>query len=96
MRDTVAKSAAGMWRTSRIRTSICADTLGEVPLERLHLQRERHDHLQSRVAQFIVDPEFTPVLCDGAFGKQLLDSPYVAEEEARVTRAWKRLQAIRL
>ena len=68
--------------------------LGEVPLERLHLQRERHVRCNPAVAQFIVDPAFEPVACDGPFGKVNLDSEYVANEERRVTRGWKRLQEI--
>jgi hypothetical protein len=68
--------------------------LGEVPLERLHLQRERHIRCNPAVAQFIVDPGFEPVTCDGAFSKANFDSEYVAEEERRVTGGWKRLQEI--
>lgn len=68
--------------------------LGDVLLERLHLSRERHIRCNPALAQFIVDSEFEAVPCAGMFAKQLLDSVYVAEEEARVTRGWKRLQAI--
>jgi hypothetical protein len=68
--------------------------LGEVPLERLHRQRERHIRCNSALAQFIVDPGFDPVTCDGAFAKLFLDADYVRNEEIRVTRAWKRLMAI--
>jgi hypothetical protein len=68
--------------------------LGEVPLEELHLQRERHIRCNPALAQFIVDPNFAPVACEGAFGKANLDAPFVEEEEKRVTRAWRRLQAI--
>src|SRR5690242_12796451 len=41
--------------------------LGEVPLERLHLQRERHVRCNPALAQFIVDPEFPALSCDGPF-----------------------------
>jgi hypothetical protein len=68
--------------------------LGEVPLEELHLQRERHIGCNPALAQFINDPEFTPIFCEGAFAKANLDSAFVCEEENRVTRAWRRLQAI--
>ena len=68
--------------------------LGEVPLERLHLQRERHIPCNPALAQFIVDAGFPAVTCGGAFAKSFLDSAFVAGEEARVTRGWKRLQAI--
>ena len=68
--------------------------LGEVPLERLHLQRERHIRCNPALAQFIVDPAFEPVICEGPFGKANLDSEFVTDEERRVTRGWKRLQDI--
>jgi hypothetical protein len=68
--------------------------LGEVPLERLHLQRERHIRCNPSLAQFIVDDRFEPVTCTGPFGKANLDVDHVSGEEARVTAAWRRLQAI--
>jgi len=68
--------------------------LGEVPLERLHLQRERHIDCNPALAQFIVNPEFAAISCPGAFDKRQLDASYVADEEIRVTRGWKRLRAI--
>lgn len=68
--------------------------LGEVPLERLHLQRERHIRCNPTLAQFIVDERFEPAKCDGPFGKTFLDASYVLDEERRVTAAWRRLQEI--
>ena len=68
--------------------------LGEVPLERLHLQHERHIRCNPALAQYIVDPAFAPVACVGPFAKAGLDSAYVADEERRVTRGWRRLQEI--
>ncbi len=68
--------------------------LGEVPLERLHVQRERHIRCNPALAQFIVDERFDPIACDGPFTKANLDSEFVAAEEARVTRGWRRLQEI--
>ncbi len=68
--------------------------LGEVPLEKLHLQPECHIRCHPELAQFIVDPGFVPVICAGPFAKDALDPLFVAEEEVRVTRGWKRLQAI--
>jgi len=68
--------------------------LGEVSPEKLHLLRERHIRCNLVVAQFIVDPKFAPVRCEGAFAKDQLDAEYVAQEEARVTRGWRRLQEI--
>jgi len=68
--------------------------LGEVDPEKLHLLRERHIRCNPTVAQFIVDPGFEPVKCEGPFAKEQLDPAYVAEQEARITRGWRRLQEI--
>jgi hypothetical protein len=68
--------------------------LGEVPPEMLHRLPERHVRCNPVLAQFIVDPSFEPVLCEGPFAKGMLDPVHVAEEEARVTRGWRRLQEL--
>ena len=68
--------------------------LGEVRPEELHVSRERHIRCNPTLAQFIVDPSFTPLTCDGAFAKESLDPSSVAEQEERVTRAWRRLQQL--
>jgi hypothetical protein len=68
--------------------------LGEVPPEQLHLLRDCHIRCNTSLAQFIVDPGFPPVVCEGAFAKQFLDTSFVEEEEARVTRGWRRLQEV--
>jgi hypothetical protein len=68
--------------------------LGEVsPLE-LPTLRERHIRCNPATAQYIVDPAFPPVRCEGPFAKEGLDAAFVAEQEERVTRAWRRLQQI--
>ena len=68
--------------------------LGEVPLELLHRLPERHIACNPALAQYIVDPGFPPIPCDGPFAKSNLDAGYVRAEETRVTRGWRRLQAI--
>jgi hypothetical protein len=68
--------------------------LGEVPPEKLHILRERHIRCNPTLAQFIVDPNFEPVRCPGPFAKEQLDPVSVAEQEAQVTRGWRRLQEI--
>lgn len=68
--------------------------LGEVPLDVLHLLPERHLRCNPALAQFIADPGFEPVACPGPFGKAGLDPAFVAEEEGRVTRGWRRLRAL--
>ena len=68
--------------------------LGEIPLDQLHLAAEQHVRCNPALAQYIVDPAFDPVRCDGPFDKAHLDPAFVAQEEERVTRGWKRLRAI--
>ena len=68
--------------------------LGEVPLELLHTLPERHIRCNPALAQYVVHPGFPPVKCDGLFDKVLLDPAFVALEEARVTRGYRRLLAI--
>lgn len=68
--------------------------LGDVSPLALPTQRERHIRCNPALAQFIVDANFAPVRCDGPFAKELLDAAYVADQEARVTRGWRRLQEI--
>ncbi len=71
-----------------------AFVLGEVQAEWLLDKPERHIRCNAERAQYIIDPEFPPVECPGFFDKRLLDAGYVAEEEARVTRAWRHLIAV--
>ena len=68
--------------------------LGEVPIFQLHQTRERHVRCNPTLAQYIVDPDFPPVTCDGPFAKSNFDPAFVVDEEARVTRGWRRLRSI--
>jgi hypothetical protein len=68
--------------------------LGEVSPLKLPTQRERHIRCNPAMAQYIVDPAFEPVRCEGFFAKEQLDPAFVHTEEERVTRAWRRLQEI--
>jgi hypothetical protein len=68
--------------------------LGEVAPEQLLNTPERHIRCNPATAQFIVDSRFEPTSCVGLFAKEQLDPAYVAEQEARVTRAWQRLQEL--
>ena len=65
--------------------------LGEVDPETLHDRPERHLRCNPTLAQFIVAEGFAPVEVAGPFGKGELDPDFVAEEEARVTRGYRRL-----
>lgn len=68
--------------------------LGEVSPLALPHQRERHIRCNPALAQYISDPRFEPVPCQGPFAKESLDPDFVREQEARVTRAWRRLQEL--
>ena len=71
-----------------------AYVLGELPADLLPKRRERHIRCNPERAQYVVDPAFPPVACEGYFAKQSLDAAFVSEEEARVTRGWRRLQEL--
>ncbi len=68
--------------------------LGEVSPLQLPTQRERHIRCNPAMAQYIVHPAFEPIVCNGPFAKENLDASFVAEQEARLTRGWRRLQEI--
>ncbi|MFT3879009.1 MAG: hypothetical protein QM703_05035 [Gemmatales bacterium] len=68
--------------------------LGEVAPEALTQSKERHQRCNPAMAQFIVDPRFDPVICDGPFSKFEMDAEFVRTEEARITKGWQRLQEI--
>jgi hypothetical protein len=68
--------------------------LGEVSPLALPTLRERHICCNPATAQYIVDAAFAPLRCEGPFAKEWLDPAFVAEQEARVTRGWRRLQEI--
>lgn len=69
--------------------------IGEIDSRQLLSSPERHLRCNPTLAQFIVDPEFTPVNVEGAFDKRLLSDDYVRERESLVTRGWRRLQDVR-
>jgi hypothetical protein len=68
--------------------------LGEVRPDQLMGTPERHIRCNPTMAQFIIDPAFEPMTCEGPFAKENLDRDYVQAEEERVTRAWRRLQEL--
>ena len=68
---------------------------GEVQARELMTARERHLRCNPTLSQFIVDPEFAPVVVEGVFDKRLFDPADNARREDLVTRGWKRLQIVR-
>ena len=69
-------------------------TLGEVDPDLLHKLPERHIRCNPTLAQFIVADDFVAVEVEGAFSKRMLDAAFVAAEEARVTRGYRRLHEL--
>ncbi len=69
--------------------------IGLLDPELLHATPERHIRCNPVLAQFIVDDGFEPVIVEDEFSKANLDSEYVTQQEALVTRGWKRLGEIR-
>jgi len=72
--------------------------IGMVDAETLHTTPERHIRCNPTMAQFIVDPEFDPIVLDTTthpFAKCHLDPAFVRDREALVTRGWRRLHEIR-
>jgi len=68
--------------------------LGEVDPETLHVAPERHLRCNPTLSQFIVDETFPAVVVEGFFGKSNLDPEFVAEEESRITRGYRRLREV--
>ncbi|MBX9679199.1 MAG: hypothetical protein K2X38_10585 [Gemmataceae bacterium] len=67
--------------------------LGEVHPMHLANTPERHIRCNPAIAQYIVDPAFTPpIVCEGPFAKAAFDEEFVRDEEQRITRGWRRLQ----
>jgi len=68
--------------------------IGEIPYAQLHRAPERHLRCNPVQAQFVVDPEFSPVEVTGLFDKRLFDPEEVRRKEQLVTRGWKRLREV--
>ena len=68
--------------------------IGLLDPETLHTTRERHIRCNPTRAQFIVDPDFEPVVVEGDFDKRQLDPVFVREQERLVTRGWKRVKEL--
>jgi hypothetical protein len=69
--------------------------IGEISARELSSAPERHIRCNPVQAQFIVDPEFDPVIVEGPFDKRTLDPRDVARREGLVTRGWCRLREVR-
>ena len=68
--------------------------IGLVDPETLHTTRERHIRCNPALGQFIVDGDFTPIVIDGTLDKRQLDPAFVRQQEALVTRGYRRLKEL--
>ena len=68
--------------------------IGEISTRQLMTAPERHIRCNPIQAQFIVDPQFEPVIVTGPLDKRLLDPVDVQRREALVTRGWLRLKEL--
>jgi hypothetical protein len=69
--------------------------LNELSPDDLIHRPDCHIRCLPTIAQYIVDPDFTPVTCQGPFAKTGLDPDFVQAEERRITAAWRHLQTMR-
>lgn len=90
MCDVCGRDVANIWESDLYLRYV----IGQIDPETLHTTRERHIRCNPTLAQFIVDPNFEPVLCTGDFAKQSLDSAFVRQREELVTRGWRRLKEV--
>src|SRR5689334_12274001 len=68
--------------------------IGEVSPRQLMVAPERHIRCNPTQAQFIVAPDFEPVVVEGPFDKRLQDPTEVRKREELVTRGWRRLKEL--
>src|SRR5262245_52093991 len=68
--------------------------VGLLDPEVLHTTPERHIHCNPTLAQYIVADDFKPAIVEGPFDKRQLDPQYVRDQEALLTRGWRRLNEV--
>jgi hypothetical protein len=69
--------------------------VGEIDARFLLSAPERHIRCNPVQAQFIVADGFDPVVVEGPFAKQNLDSDDVRRREELITRGWQRLREVK-
>src|ERR1041384_8039400 len=85
--DVCGKDVENIWESDLYLRYV----IGLIDPETLHTTKERHITCNPALAQFIVDPEFPPIIAQGDFSKDLLDPEFVKDREELVTRGWWRL-----
>jgi hypothetical protein len=88
--DVCGKDVENIWESDLYLRYV----IGLIDPETLHTTKERHITCNPALAQFIVDPEFSPVAAAEDFRKELLDTEFVRERENLVTRGWRRLKEL--
>ena len=68
--------------------------IGQLDPEVLHTSPERHLRCNAALAQYVVDPKFAAITCEGPFDKRTLDPGYVQQQEQLVSRGWHRLREL--
>lgn len=68
--------------------------VGLLDPEVLHTIPERHIRCNPALAQYIVADDFEPVVVEGPFDKRTLDPMHVRDQEALLTRGWRRLHEV--
>ncbi len=68
--------------------------IGLIPTRQLPSHPERHLRCNPVQSQFIVDPDFDPIVVEGPFDKRLLAVEDRQRQEQLVTRGWRRLQEL--
>ena len=68
--------------------------VGMLDPEVLHTTPERHIRCNPELAQYIIAEDFEPIFRDGPFDKRKLDVEFVRQQEALLTRGWRRLNEV--
>ena len=88
--DVCGKDVENIWESDLYLRYV----IGLIDPETLHTTKERHITCNPSLAQFIVHPEFPPVVAAEDFRKEQLDSRFVEQREQLVTRGWERLKEL--
>jgi len=68
--------------------------IGELDPERLHIAPERHIRCNPVLAQFIEDPDFSPVEVTGPFARGGLDQAYREQRSRLLSAGYRRLREL--
>lgn len=69
--------------------------IGDLGSDVLMSAPEQHIICDASIAQYIVDENFEPIVCDGPADKREFPADHVSEREELVTRGWLRLLEVK-